>query len=89
MGSGEEFANGRGCFNFALAPAAASVVLLAVLQRGLAPGPLPRGICPVCGNEYALRRNRTMGSHRVQPRPGYRLGYCTGIGKPPKIEEGR
>lgn len=56
-------------------------------QRGRAPGPLPRGVCPVCGNEYALRANRTMGAHKVRYRQGYRGGYCTGIGKPPKTEE--
>jgi hypothetical protein len=34
MGSGEEFANGRSCFKFVLAPAAALVFLLALVWRG-------------------------------------------------------
>ncbi|MFJ5984235.1 hypothetical protein [Lentzea sp. NPDC092896] len=33
MGSGEEWANGRGCFNFALAPIALLVALALVLRR--------------------------------------------------------
>lgn len=49
--------------------------------------PRPRGICPACGNEYALRANRTLGAHRVQTKQGYRLGDCRGIGQPPKAEE--
>lgn len=34
MGSGEEFANGRSCFKFVLAPAAALAFLLAFVWRG-------------------------------------------------------
>jgi len=34
MGSGEQWANGRGCFKFALAPAAALAFLLALVWRG-------------------------------------------------------
>jgi hypothetical protein len=34
MGSGEEFANGRSCFNFVLAPVAALAFLLAFVWRG-------------------------------------------------------
>lgn len=34
MGSGEEFANGWGCFKFVLAPAAALAFLLALAWRG-------------------------------------------------------
>lgn len=33
MGSGEEWANGRGCFKFVLAPAAALVFLMALVWR--------------------------------------------------------
>lgn len=45
----------------------------------------PRGICPVCGKEYALRRDGTMGAHgfRQDVWNGPR-GYCDGEGKRPK-----
>ena len=44
-------------------------------RRGMA----PRGICPVCGAERALRANGGMGAHqRAVPSGTGRLTYITG-----------
>jgi hypothetical protein len=58
-------------------------------------GPKPRGICPVCGAERALRGSGVMGSHQrmVRSRSGafaYRTGRtCSGTDQPPVSEVGQ
>lgn len=52
-------------------------------RRGRAGGPLPRGICPECDNEYALRGTGTLGQHKRRTRQGYRIGDCSGVDQLP------
>lgn len=37
MGSGKEWANGRSCFKFVLAPAAIALLILGLIRRGRRP----------------------------------------------------
>lgn len=53
-------------------------------RRGRRPGPLPRGTCPVCGDEYAVRANGGMGQHKRKNARGYRMGNCPGVNQPPR-----
>lgn len=46
--------------------------------RGRRPGPIPRGNCPVCGGEHALRANGKPFRHHTLAAGRYSLGYCPG-----------
>lgn len=51
----------------------------AAKPRGRRPGPIPRGDCPVCKREYALRVDGSPHAHRTIAANGYtRLGECPG-----------
>lgn len=39
---------------------------------------LPRRVCTLCGNEFAMHKNGTLRRHRRRTRQGYRLDWCPG-----------
>lgn len=49
------------------------------LRRGRRPGPLPRGTCPGCGKDRALRKNGALAAHNRLSRHGHSLGLCPGV----------
>lgn len=47
--------------------------------------PLPRGKCPVCGREVALRKGNLIREHRPTSRST--IHVCPGSGKPARKEK--
>lgn len=79
----ENYRNRRGCWpkkkSAAIILGVAAVLLATDHRRGRK----PRGICPDCGQEHRLRKTGALGAHRRRTAAGIRLGYCSGIDKPP------
>lgn len=44
-----------------------------------------RGTCAVCGYRAYLRRNLTIGFHKIWRGPNW--FYCAGEGKPPAVDQ--
>lgn len=49
-------------------------------RRGPRAGHRPRGVCPVCGREWALKYDGTVGWHEQRDEDGRRVGACEGVG---------